>query len=646
MLAAFALALTLVAPERPEKLVIVSWDGGADWVMDRLLREGKLPNVAKMAETGMSAEATIPAFPSKTAVSHFSIFSGTWPNRHGVSGNTAPLLPRSQHTILETQSGFDGSQHQTEPLWVTFAKAKLGVATMSAAGSYPPRRDMERLEKAGVRLGLSFNFNGRMAPPKEGRFVGFDGFSAQVSPTRVITEFERKEADVPGPVTNTKRTVLVKTIECGSDRLLAQALDDPNDPVQGYDTVEIVKTSPNRAGLTEVGPRIRLKPIEADGQARYFSEGIQVDAPQGSGITAFRLFSLDPKTGKMVLYQRPAKIIGGTERPDFNLTYASAYGGFHDDAFGVYSRGEFGPTLASGGNGVAEKRVLECVRQDLEYLRRSFRFGFQMLSPDVLFHYTPNSDAAGHCWMGLLDPDLPGHDPVLAAKIWPYYEQVFVAQDEWLGDMMKVAGPKTAFALVSDHGMQGIRYDFFVNRALERAGLCAYDAQGNLDLKRTKVCAPPYGDFFVVANTVDRKGGIVPLSQKESVLKQAERVLLAVRDSVDKPVVTRTIWPKDAPDLGLGGPAGGDLYLDFQYGYGPRNGRNDQLILDRKPGLNRGGHGFWPKGRKMQGIFYLSGPGVPHESLGLVPVVNIAPTLTRLMGVPPSSDFQGRSRLK
>jgi len=145
------LALTLAVP--PKRLVIVSWDGAADWVVDRLVVEGKLPGVKALRDSGFAAKSSMPPFPSKTAVSHFAIFSGSWPRESNVTGNSVPLLPRGEHTILESKTGFGADVHVTEPLWVRAAKAGKSVLALSAAGSYPPGPDQDRLGGGGGSLG-------------------------------------------------------------------------------------------------------------------------------------------------------------------------------------------------------------------------------------------------------------------------------------------------------------------------------------------------------------------------------------------------------------------------------------------------------------------------------------------------------------
>src|SRR5688572_30682282 len=110
-------AITAVAHGQNQKAIVVSWDGAADWVVDRLLAENNLPSLARMASQGARAEYLVSGYPSKTAVGHAAIWTGTWGDVNGVTGNAVPLLPRSAHTIMETQSGFSSLALKSEPIY-------------------------------------------------------------------------------------------------------------------------------------------------------------------------------------------------------------------------------------------------------------------------------------------------------------------------------------------------------------------------------------------------------------------------------------------------------------------------------------------------------------------------------------------------
>ncbi len=604
--ALFALAL-LPAPAR---LAVISWDGAADWVVDRLLREGKLPNVEALQTSGFAAGSSMPPFPSKTAVSHFAIFSGKWPRESGVTGNSVPLLPRKDHTLLETRSGFDANSHFVEPMWVKAAKQGKRVLALSAAGSFPPEPDQARLREDKVPLD---------------RYQEYSGFESSIAPAQVFDLAKLpKEGSPPfnpsGPDHRWTKLAL------GESVVEARPIDDPEDPVQGYDTVEV------RSGqLTRrLKPGPSREPLEVPNVLPGWAGPFPVQGGSLEGNAWFRLFALDPRTGQTTLYSRAINGMRGTESAAANRAYMDAYGGFHDDPFGPYQAGALGKPLYEGGDGEAERRVVEAIALDMEFLQRSFVWGLRQ-KPDLVFQYSPQTDSAGHCWMGLLDPNCPGYDPDLAGKIWPYYEAVYRLQDRWLGQMM-AASPNTLFALVSDHGMEGVARYAAVNVALEKAGLLSVK-DGKIDLTRTKVCAPPWSDFALVVNSTEWKGGIVPMSEKHRVLRDARKALETISDpDTGRRVVTRFWTPRQVADVGAGGPAGGDLYLDFAPGYYPSTRLGGDLT-PRFGDPRRGGvHGYHPKRRSMRAIFYAGGVPLPRYRVGDVRVVDIQGVLWKLMG--------------
>lgn len=582
----------------PRKLVIVSWDGAPARILNRLLAQNKLPNVARLAGRGFRAEGTIPPFPSKTAVSHFAIFSGTWPSLSGVSGNQSPVLPGRDHTRLETRSGFDAATHQTEPLWISAAKAGKKVLVLSAAGSYPPGPDQARL--AGNPQALA-------------RYIEFSGFESGFAESQVI------ELTQP---------MMRKIVRVGDTELsLALIPSSGNQPSNV--TIRLLDKSwnvtPHRSGDHLVG----------------WSGPIPVQKGDLKGTTYARVFRWSKSSASV--YLRSSAGMRGTESTAENERYMKAYGGFHDAPTELYQAGAFGAPLTRGGDGAAERFLVECIAEDLALAKRSFRYGWKRWQPDLTFHYTPQTDNVGHLWMGVLDPEGPNYDPSMAAKIWPYYVRVWQLQDDWLGDMIHMAGHNTVFALVSDHGMAGVGKTFYVNRILEQAGLCRFDTSGRLDLAHSKVFSAPWGDFCVVANTTDFKGGILTAAEAPSFLEQARLALLAARDLDGRPIVRRVLGRNEVAVVGGGGPAGGDLYLDLVPGFYPSGAAGADVISWNHDTLGNGAHGFYPVRQDMRAIFVAGGPGVPHAKVGVIPVIDIVPTLCAIMGWRSPADSQGKA---
>ena len=144
------LLLAAARPADPPHLVIISWDANANWVVERLLRENRLPNVARITQRGVRADYVTPAFPSKTAPGHAAIWTGAYSDVNGVSGNSVPLLPRESHTLLEQQDGFDSAALRAEPIWLTALLAGKRVVGSAATHMAPATPYLTAMNTAGV----------------------------------------------------------------------------------------------------------------------------------------------------------------------------------------------------------------------------------------------------------------------------------------------------------------------------------------------------------------------------------------------------------------------------------------------------------------------------------------------------------------
>ena len=618
------------APETtgpPRRLILVSWDGAPDWVIDKLLAEGKLPNVARLVATGVRAEASRPAWPSKTATGHAAMWTGAYGDVNGISGNSVPAMPRSEHTILEDSSGFHSTSLRAEPLWISAARGGKKVVVLSATQTFPADRDLKALTDAGVPVD---------------RLRTLSGFESKIAPARVVTASDLRppaaaEWKLPEAGARGSREVVLDVAEA---RFYLLVFDDPADPASGLDTVLVRQGSraPGKA-LAES----KIKPREASDGVDGYSDRFRVAKGSLFGFTYFRLFDLAPDGSRMTLYQRGVSGLQGLVTPAEIEAYTAAYGGFHDEAFfTLYDHHDLGPRLWEGGDGTAERRVLEMVRLDVEFRIRSIRYAVHTWNPDLVFHYTPTTDSAGHCWVGALDPTARHHDPKLAARLWPVYEEVFRLEDRWLGSLIEAAGPDGAVCLVSDHGMTATDSVFYPNAVLESAGLLATSGE-KIDLARTRACVPPWGGFYVSINGTDRRGGIVGPPEREAVLRRAEDALLSALDPRTGERIVRAVFrPSETVGLGIDCETCGDLYFDLVPGYYPVSRVTSRIVDADESPIGSGSHGFFPFRRSMQAVFIIGGAGLAAgRSIGPIRQIDIAPTLARLLGVPTPRDARG-----
>jgi arylsulfatase A-like enzyme len=237
---------------------------------------------------------------------------------------------------------------------------------------------------------------------------------------------------------------------------------------------------------------------------------------------------------------------------------------------------------------------------------------------------------------------VPGQNAALAARINVMRSRGWALVDRRLAALLELARAENAMILVTgDHGMRPTWKNFHVNTVLRSAGLLAVDSAGQPDLARTQAISP--AGSFIHVNRVERKGGIVPAERVEQVAQAAAAALLAARDPEGRPIVTRIWRPQPNDTLGIGGPAGGEVYFDMARGYYPSPALGDSVVTARSP---RGAHGFPSIDPDMRSAFCAVGPGIGGRRLPTVRVIDAAPTVSAWLGIPPPADARGVSLLE
>jgi predicted AlkP superfamily pyrophosphatase or phosphodiesterase len=132
-------------------LVLVSLDGFRWDYLDR----GLTPNLSRLAQMGVRAEALVPVFPTKTFPNHYTIVTGRYPAKHGIMGNvfTAPDIG-GRLTLWDREAVRDARFYLAEPIWVTAERQGQRTAPLFWPGSEAPI--------SGVRPSYNLPFDGEM----------------------------------------------------------------------------------------------------------------------------------------------------------------------------------------------------------------------------------------------------------------------------------------------------------------------------------------------------------------------------------------------------------------------------------------------------------------------------------------------------
>ncbi|HWO43715.1 MAG TPA: alkaline phosphatase family protein [Candidatus Eisenbacteria bacterium] len=591
------------------KAMVLAWDGAVPSLVNDMLRDGKLPHLARLVNGGAYTDEVRPVFPSATAPGFASLATGAPPRATGVTGNRVPKQPRSRHTILESANGFD-TPLEAEPLWeVALRSGRRVVAVHMPFG-------------ASSRGGLSFQgYSG---------VVSRDGvIDARISKPQLASNWINIPASAAPP--------LEISFHIAASRFFGLFIDAPETPRYGYDTLII---APSRDGARRVS-KLASAPA-GSGTEGFWSVPVTVVAGSGEAATTYlRLFDLRPDGSDFLLYfTRPAReaaspreVVGNA--PPIVRSFVGNGGTL------VYGQGGFGRTIPNGGDGVAEARYLETVMFAQYQLSETMRWAADRVSWELFFAYTPFPDEAEHLWRGYLDPRLSTYRAETAQRLLPYLERVYQTCDDLLGTLLARRPPGTIVAVVSDHGMEGVDRQVAVNKALEDRGLLVFDERGRVDFTKTVAIYGGANNAFVLLNTTDRKNGTVPPERRSEVAGRVREALLGVRDGERQPISAVFDAQLEGAALGIGGEAGGDLYLDLLPGYDfdPRL-RASEVAGPHEP---RGAHGFHPDRPSMQTILVLNGPGVAAgRRLGRASITDFAPTLAKLLAIPVPRHATGR----
>jgi hypothetical protein len=584
-LAACRTAPTSSPAPQAHRAILASFDAMNERRMLETVPDSAVPHFRRLFAEGACADRTLPAWPSKTAASHASLWTGVYGDSNGITANWVPLLPSELHRITDGISGYRATQLRAEPIWITAALAGRRVVAHQTTQSpeapgYPvadtgaPEATVAR-ERAARALALP-------------TLTVINGYDEHLLPDRVLTA----DSIRPGrPAAWTHLERLSSRLppreiafQVGEDSLFGLFLGD-----SVYSRLAIATTRDGaEAVVVPAAPADRSSPVNRP-LARYYSPGIPVRVQGHAVRVRVRLFDLGADGSRFLLFM-PALSALHTNQEPLRAAYDAATDGWVGNGPGtLYDHGAFGPTLANGGSGEAEWRYLDGV----ENMTRSFIAGsnwaWTARHADLQADYYPGIDEADHRWLGFASPVTPGVNPRVREGIQPFRARAWQLADLRLAALMELVAHDTHSRLwvVGDHGMRPLWRVFHPNAALRAAGLLAVGDSGRVDATRTRAVA--VDGLFVMLNRTRWRDGTVTPDEAGAVLDSVEQVLRSVRGLDGEPVVTR-IWRVTPGDsLGRGGPAGGDLYFGVALGY-DLDGRNTGSVVEAA--TVHGNHGF------------------------------------------------------
>ncbi|MEM0366822.1 MAG: alkaline phosphatase family protein [Acidilobaceae archaeon] len=595
------------------KVVWLSVDSANYYRLYNLTIEGLLPTFRFIFENSAHGPMTV-VYPSATAVNHASKATGAPPGATGIVANSIHL-PGT--TVTSTVSGFNGAYLIAEPIWVTADRSGLRTVVVSFPQSTPPA------------------WSGKVSVDRTKLFNIYDAFISPVSFSTLYTN----NRNIPRATyitisdalnwKNTDRLGYVYNAWESSFRLgdstwylyLAD-LNGDNKP----DKLVIVPEDKDIAkALAVLGEGEWSKPLNT---TIVFRGTTYIVAPM------FKLIKLDVDDFR--LYR-------GIMRP-----YNTAW--FNDErlAWEVWNNvivrvGTFtdGDWFALTNGWIDVETYMETVYYTNLFFKEFTLYVLRNTKWDLLMTYTPVIDNVYHQFLGMLYSNMPYYKHDEASYYRSLIARTYMYVDEFVKGILESIDPRnTVLVITSDHGQCPVKYIVNINAILYNANLISIRG-GAVALNETKAWYVSHGHIFVnLAGREDR--GIVRPEEYLDVVNQVIKALQEVRDpDTNEPVFDIILTRDQAVTLNLWGPRVGDVVIATRCGYTATGGiptiRDGRAIVFTPAAPLRtliADHGtILPTYRDLHGTFIAYGGPVKRGYIGVVSILNIAPTISEILGI-------------
>jgi predicted AlkP superfamily phosphohydrolase/phosphomutase len=614
-----------------QRVVVVGLDGLDPARVRRLMSEGRLPHLKQMAERGTFTNLAT-TLPPISPVAWSSFQTGVNPGKHNIfdflNRNLRTYLPELSSTrIVEGASGWrnwvglgGGSirmLRKSQQFWKILGDFGVFSTILRVPITFPPEKF----------FGLSLS--AMCTPDLRGTQGSFTLFSTDPDECRVTTGglrilveqvAERIEAFLPGP----PQSAATGPSEMRT-RLRITLL-----PAQ------------NAIELCVGRERIRLL-LQQD------SPWIRVEFRQGwftrvSGICRFRVESLQPH---FRLYVSPIHL--DPERPAMPIShpvYYSMYLGKLHDAFATLGLAE--DTWALNSGAITEAAFLdqawaihdERERMFFDALRRMQR-GLTVCvfdAPDRIQHMFYRHDVADH-------PANAGRDVTRYAQV---LDQMYERMDDLVGRTAKELDARSVLIVLSDHGFCDFSRGVNLNAWLREQGylvthgdVVTGDYLQGVDWSKTRAYA--FGLSGIYVNQQGRESqGIVPRVDAAALraeiilrlteLPDPERSGRAINRVYDSHQEYRGPYAGNGPDLVVGYARG------YRASWENAVGRCDGPVIQDNTRFWSGDHCVDPE--LVPGVLFCNRPLNTNRPAS---ILDLAPTILDLFGVPAPSYFDGQS---
>jgi len=554
------------------QVVVLGFDGCDPNLAAKWMQEGKLPNLARLAQQGTFTTLGT-TNPPESPVAWASFATGLNPGGTGIfdflARDPKTYLPKLALVAKQKPEFLFGLipirapkvtnlRHGT-PFYEAVANAGYKTTVLRMPLEFPPSPVPGGKLLAGLGVpdirgtwGTFFYFASNLAPEQAGN-TEFGG-----KLVRLEVSGRNASSEIAGPVDPTTDTY----------RRISVPVD--------------FQLSPDGNSVT----------IRLDGQTetianRHWSKWFNEKFPIGPFISVHsisRFFVLETSPN-LRIYMCPLNI--DPKDPALPVTYPSGWSKQLADKYGDFKTlGWWHDTWALNEERIGEGVFLQDLFRTMDSQRKILLDQLQNHPPSLLVSVFTSTDSVSHMFWRLTDPQSPRYDPVLAKKYGGAILSVYEQMDKVVGEVEQKMKPGGTLIIVSDHGFHAFDKGFNTNTWLVKNGYMVLknpNAEAtqptldnlfghgnffpNVDWSRTKAYALGLGQIYLNIYGRERYGIVEPGEQARQVEEEIRGKLLAFRDPETKQGVLENVYLGHEIDHGAYANDAPDLQLDFYPGY-------------------------------------------------------------------------------
>ncbi len=618
-----------------KRAIMIAIDGASMEIVLNEAKWGNMPNLAKLMTQGVY-RPMLGVFPTLTPPGWTSLYTGSWHGTHGVMDFNIRALGSP---LNETVWGINTGLSKSEYLWDTAERAGKKPILVKVEMSWPPTiRDGVQVEGTGPGVsnyhqiaGYHLFVGGKWAP----RPIGGQRDPESVDPSALQESIPYDPVSIKPTIPNSWENLppsekpyqevelVLKPLVRGRPNMLRGKAGTPKtlfgliyaSGSDGYDRVRICRTKDAEDTVAE---------LSSGKWSDWWLDSFEIDGVGVEGNVRMKLITLSSNADMLELFVPQIW-------PRMGYTYP--------EEVALEIAEKVGPFLQNPGRDALGFIDDETYFELLEYHQRRLvdvaHYLTSTRSWDILFTETHASDYANHFFLGQAD-EISGADAATMKRCRDGLARTYASIDRWIGRLLELADDDTVVVITSDHGGTPSQFQVVdVNRALENAGLLVYKGSvldgGNREIDWSKTRAANVGLIHIFVNLKGREPtGIVDPADYETTQREIIDALHSYKDpDTGRHPFVLALKREDAEAINLWGNLVGDVVFALDPAFDGAHGRH----------LPVGQFGI----SGQHSTFIMAGAGV-RKGVALqrqVRVVDVAPTLCYLLGIPMPKNVEG-----